>query len=54
MAEASRDVKHSPTFRKGTTGQWRSEFSEEHVRLFKETDKNGELVRLGFAKDRDW
>ncbi|MBN2549647.1 MAG: sulfotransferase domain-containing protein [Anaerolineales bacterium] len=47
------DPQRSPTFRSGKTGGWRSAFSEEHKRLFKET--TGDLlVRLGYEKDANW
>jgi len=54
MAEASREVKFSPTFRAGKTGSWKDAFTERHKRLFKETDKGGWLVKLGFADNPDW
>ena len=54
MAEASRDVKFSPTFREGKTGGWKTVFTERHKQLFKETDKKDELIRLGFAENNDW
>lgn len=46
--------RESLTFRKGTIGEWRASFTEEHKRLFKETDKNNWLVRLGYENDRAW
>lgn len=54
MVASGQDTSKSPTFRKGLVGKWRDVFTPEHVRLFKETDKGDELVRLGFAKDSDW
>jgi hypothetical protein len=44
----------SSTFRKGKTGSWKREFKPEHVRAFKETDKDNALLRLGFVKKADW
>jgi hypothetical protein len=43
----------SPTFRKGTSGQWREEFTQEHIDLFKSLD-NGWLIKLGYEQDTDW
>ena len=44
----------SSTFREGKTGGWREHFTPEIVDLFKETDSNGWLKRLGYAKDDNW
>jgi hypothetical protein len=41
------------TFRKGSSGDWRSHFSEEHKRVFKETTGRL-LIDLGYEKDNDW
>jgi len=49
-----RTKRKSVTFRKGKPGQWRYEFTPELVRLFKQNDKTDALVRLGFAKNRNW
>ncbi len=43
----------SPTFRSGKAGGWRSQFTPEHKRQFKETC--GDLLaRLGYEKNNDW
>jgi len=44
----------SPTYRNGKTGEWKEHFTEEHKRLFKESDKNNWLIRLGYENDRNW
>ena len=44
----------SPTYRKGKTGEWKTHFTDRHKKLFKETDKDNWLIRLGYAEDRDW
>ena len=45
--------KKSHTFRAGKTGGWKTYFTEEHKKLFK--DVAGDLVmRLGYEKDNDW
>lgn len=54
MAEASMDTKYSATFRKGVVGGWKEAFTAEHRRLFKETDKNEWLTKLGFAESPGW
>jgi hypothetical protein len=47
------DPKRSPTFRKGTTGDWRTHFTAEHKRLFKET-AGDLLIQLGYEQNNDW
>jgi hypothetical protein len=43
----------SPTFRKGGTGDWKTHFSAEHKKLFKE--QTGDLlIKLGYESDHDW
>ena len=43
----------SPTFRKGVAGDWKTHFSANHKRLFK--DIAGDLlVRLGYERDDSW
>lgn len=42
------------TFRRGEVGGWRREFTGRHKQLFKETDTNNWLVRLGYESSRDW
>lgn len=54
LVEALGVTDGSPTYRKGTTGQWRDEFTPEIVDLFKACDTENWLVRLGFEKDADW
>jgi hypothetical protein len=50
---AAIEPKRSPTFRKGTVGDWREHFGQEHKRLFK--DVTGDLlIRLGYEPDNDW
>ncbi len=45
--------KKSHTFRAGKTGGWKTYFTQEHKKLFK--DVAGDLiVRLGYEKDNDW
>ena len=51
MVSTSEMKELSPTFREGSTGKWREHFTSRHERLFKETDKNSWLARLGYA---DW
>lgn len=51
MVSTSEMTELSPTYREGSTGKWREHFNERHVELFKETDKNGWLAKLGYA---DW
>ena len=41
------------TFRKGQSGGWRSEFTDEHVRATKEV-AGPLLVELGYETDLDW
>lgn len=54
MVKASQDRKKSRTFRKGVSGQWKRVFTEEHKDKFKESDRDGWLVRLGYEKDNNW
>ena len=45
--------KKSHTFRTGKTGGWKTYFTDEHKKLFK--DVAGDLVaRLGYEKNNDW
>jgi hypothetical protein len=45
--------KKSHTFRSGKTGGWKTYFTDEHKRLFKEVA--GDLVvKLGYEMDNDW
>jgi hypothetical protein len=44
----------SGTFRKGKIGEWKKYFTEEHKELFKASDKNNWLIRLGYEHDRNW
>ena len=43
----------SATFRKGTIGDWRNHFTEEHKRVFKEI-AGDLLVELGYERDTNW
>jgi hypothetical protein len=54
MVAAANDREASLTFRAGRVGDWREEFGGEHKALFKETDKNRWLVRLGYEMDDAW
>jgi|SRR5687767_15044383 len=51
--ESSIDPKRSPTFRLGKTGEWKSQFTDEHKEIFKDT-AGDLLVRLGYEKDNHW
>ena len=53
VAEMKKKFERS-TFRKGTSGQWKREFTPEHVAAFTETDKDNVLYKLGYAKQVDW
>jgi hypothetical protein len=47
------DPQHSPTFRTGTAGGWRTHFTAGHKALFKEVA--GELlIDLGYERDLSW
>ena len=51
--ESSINPWRSPTFRSGKTGEWKTYFTEEHKRIFK--DVAGDLlIQLGYEKDMDW
>lgn len=54
MVEASQNTGASVTFRTGKVGGWREHFTEEHKRLFKESDASGWLVTLGYEQDDNW
>jgi hypothetical protein len=43
----------SATFRKGTTGQWREEFTSKVTEEFKRRAGNW-LIHLGYEKDNEW
>lgn len=45
--------KKSHTFRSGKTGGWKTYFTDEHKKLFKEV-AGDLLVRLGYEKDNGW
>jgi hypothetical protein len=47
------DPQRSFTFRSGKIGDWRSHFSAEHIRLFKEV-AGDLLIRLGYERDLNW
>ncbi|WP_446348093.1 sulfotransferase domain-containing protein [Coleofasciculus sp. F4-SAH-05] len=45
--------KKSRTFRKGTIGDWRNHFTNEHKQAFK--DVCGDiLIKMGYADGYDW
>lgn len=47
------DPKKSPTFRSGTSGAWKKQFSQQHKSIFKRL--SGDLlIRLGYEKDQNW
>lgn len=48
MVESSYDTENSVTYRKGAAGGWREAFTGRHVELFKQTDTNNWLARLGY------
>ncbi len=51
--EASINPARSPTFRTGRTGEWRTAFTPEHKKRFK--DVAGDLlIRLGYESSADW
>jgi len=54
MVERASQRQDSITFRKGRIGDWREHFTDEHKKLFKESDKDGWLVRLGYETSEDW
>jgi len=43
----------SATFRRGTAGQWRSQFTDEHVAMFKASAADL-LVEFGYEQDDSW
>jgi sulfotransferase 6B1 len=51
--ESNIDPKKSPTFRRGTTGDWKSHFTVEHKNLFKEHTSDL-LTQLGYEQNNDW
>ena len=53
VAEMKKKFERS-TFRKGTAGQWKREFTPEHVAAFKEADQDNVLYKLGYARKVDW
>lgn len=54
MAEMGGRTELSPTYRKGQPGEWRERFTDEHRALFKKSDPDGWLVRLGYEASSDW
>jgi len=50
MARASEQREKSPTFRAGRVGDWRDEFTPEHIALWKEHDGEKWLERLGYER----
>lgn len=53
MVAVTATPQFSPTFRKGKVGGWTEHFTEEHKDLFKESDTEGWLEKLGF-EEGDW
>lgn len=51
MVETAGQTELSATFRRGLVGEWQELFSERHVELFKQSDKDGWLERLGYRWD---
>ena len=51
--ESSINPKRSPTFRSGKTGEWRTYFTDEHKKIFKEV-AGDLLLKLGYEKNNDW
>jgi len=47
------NVEKSSTFRKGTPGDWRNNFSEKHIALFKEV-AGQMLIDLGYERNFEW
>jgi len=54
MVAAAADRDRSLTFRAGRVGDWRSEMNDEHKRLFRKSDKNNWLLRLGYEENPVW
>ncbi len=54
MVKTSRRTDLSPTFREGRVGDWRTHFTQKHIRLFKEVDKENWLVRMKYEQSSDW
>jgi len=40
-------------YRKGTSGDWKNHFNEEHIRYFKK-NYGDVLIKLGYEKDYEW
>lgn len=53
MLNMSKRTGMSATFRKGTTQQWKEEFTPEIKDLFKERAGDW-LIKMGYEKDNDW
>lgn len=53
VLQAAIDPHRSPTFRSGTTGEWRKSFTSEHKALFKKV-AGDLLLRLGYENNQDW
>jgi hypothetical protein len=47
------DPQRSPTFRSGKVGDWKTQFSHENKRLFKEI-AGDLLIQLGYEQNHDW
>lgn len=48
MVELGNMTENSSTFRAGRIGDWRSTFTEQHIELFKESDRGGWMEKLGY------
>jgi hypothetical protein len=47
------DPQRSPTFRSGKIGGWKTRFTPDHIKLFKEV-AGDTLIRLGYEQDNNW
>lgn len=54
MVQSMKQTQRSATFRRGVVGGWKEVFTREHIELFKETDTDGWLVKLGYEQEEDW
>jgi hypothetical protein len=54
MVHCMNETHLSPTFRQGTPGGWKEVFTDKHRDLFKRSDINSWLVRLGYEMEEDW
>lgn len=54
MVEAANNKSLSPSYREGKTGTWKQHFSPRVKRVFKKSDKNNWLIRLGYEESEAW